>query len=265
MKNNDIITDNVRYEDDDRIDAYLRGKMSAEEEDAFLVELNNNPQLKEKALSMARMVKGLKEVGGQKDHDVVNAMLASNAQDVQAAAQNAIITSDVAAASAITDATATADATKPASIRHAATWLSIAASIVLIAYVGLSYNDYRKTTGLADEYANAFETSLITRGAEAENVTEKKLQILFANVQSKTDLDTTLHELSLCWELSQMETYNDYTDYSAEIGWNLAIGYLKDNDKKKAKKVLEKLNAVSEKGSAVSEKAKELFKKIEDS
>ena len=35
--------------------------------------------------------------------------------------------------------------------------------------------------------------------------------------------------------LSTMETYNDYTDFSSEIGWNLAIAYLKDNNKKDAK------------------------------
>ena len=59
-----------------------------------------------------------------------------------------------------------------------------------------------------------------------------------------------------------METYNDYTDYSAEIGWNLAIANLKDNNKKEAKKVLEKLVDTSEAGSAVNQKAKELLSEI---
>ena len=59
-----------------------------------------------------------------------------------------------------------------------------------------------------------------------------------------------------------METYNDYTDYSAEIGWNLAIAHLKDNDKKNARKVLEKLLETSEEGSAVNHKAKELLDKL---
>jgi hypothetical protein len=59
-----------------------------------------------------------------------------------------------------------------------------------------------------------------------------------------------------------METYNDYTDYSSEIGWNLAIAYLKDNNKKDAKIVLEKLIGITEKGSAVNGKAKELLEKL---
>jgi len=38
-----------------------------------------------------------------------------------------------------------------------------------------------------------------------------------------------------------METANYYTDYSADIGWRHAIAYLKDNNKKDAKKVLDKM------------------------
>ena len=59
-----------------------------------------------------------------------------------------------------------------------------------------------------------------------------------------------------------METYNDYTDYSAEIGWNLAIAYLKDNDMKGAKKVLEKLIAITEQGSAINNESKKLLNKL---
>ena len=59
-----------------------------------------------------------------------------------------------------------------------------------------------------------------------------------------------------------METYNDYTDYSAEIGWNLAIAYLKDNNKQEAKKVLEKLITTSEKGSAIYNTSKQLLKEL---
>jgi Tfp pilus assembly protein PilF len=59
-----------------------------------------------------------------------------------------------------------------------------------------------------------------------------------------------------------METYNDYTDYSSEIGWNLAIAYLKDNNKKDAKVMLEKLISSSEDSSAIHSKAKELLEKL---
>ena len=59
--------DSRLLEEDDRIASYLKGQMSGEEEQAFLQELEENPDLKERAIIMARLVKGLKEVGTAQD------------------------------------------------------------------------------------------------------------------------------------------------------------------------------------------------------
>lgn len=75
-------------------------------------------------------------------------------------------------------------------------------------------------------------------------------------------MDAAIRDLSSYWNLSTKEFYNDYTDYSAEIGWYLAIAHLKNNDKKNAKVVLEKLVASTEKDSVVNKKAKELLKRL---
>lgn len=240
-------------EEDDRIVAYLKGKMSADEEKQFLKELNDNPGLKEKAVITARLVKGLKKVGAEQDKDTIGAFMASSAGGVQSAAEKAILADN------ISDTTST----KAISIRRASTWLSIAASLIFIVWLGFEYYDYRNTTGLGEKYGNAFASSMIVRGDDSPTDTEKKLELLFANVKNSENLDNAIHELSLCWELSTMDTYNDYTNFSAEIGWNLAIAYLKDNNKKDAKNVLEKLIATSEEGSAINIKAKELLIKLQ--
>ena len=248
IEKNDI--DSRLLEEDERIVSYLKGQMSAEEEKLFLKELKESPELKEKAIIMARLVKGLKQVGANRDNEIKEAFLASSQREVENVAKKVISEDEDSLPNR-----------KP-SLRKVSLWLSIAASVVLAAYIGFSYNDYRKTTGLGDEYANAFETSMITRGAKEQTEAEKKLQKLFANIKSNTDLDETLHELSLCWEISLMETYNDYTDFSSEIGWNLAVGYLKDNDREQAKMVLKKMIYVSEKDTFIANKAKELLEKI---
>ena len=253
-KNNNI--DPKLLEEDDRIVAYLKGQMSAEEEQLFMKELNDNPELRQKAVVTARLVKGLKQVGTAQDKDTRGAFMASNTESVQSAVEKAIHADEV---SAITSA-------KTVSIRRASTWLSIAASLIFIVWLGFEYNDYRNTIGLGEEYGNAFSSSMIARGeskGEISDETEQKLQKLFANVKNSENLDNAIHELSLCWELSTMETYNDYTNYSAEIGWNLAVAYLKDNNKKDAKNVLDKLIATSEDGSAINIKAKELLIKLQ--
>ena len=59
-----------------------------------------------------------------------------------------------------------------------------------------------------------------------------------------------------------METYNDYTDYAPQIGWNLAIAYLKDNDKAKAITVLNKLESIAEDGTAIKNMCTELNDKL---
>ena len=50
----------MQYED--RIDDYLLGRMSPEEEQNFIQECKINPVLKEEAVSMAYLVKGLKRM-----------------------------------------------------------------------------------------------------------------------------------------------------------------------------------------------------------
>ena len=51
-----------RIEEDERIVRYLQGKMTSEEEKSFFVELNNNADLRERAIIQARMIKGMKHV-----------------------------------------------------------------------------------------------------------------------------------------------------------------------------------------------------------
>lgn len=251
IDNNNI--DPKLLEEDDRIEAYLKGLMSAEDEQKFFKELEDNPELKEKAISMARLVKGLKEVGSEQDSVIQRVILASNKQDVEAATKNA------------TYVPAAASKTPIISLSKTAKWLSIAASLIFIVWLGLTYNSYRNTTGLGNQFGNVIEN--VPRGQETE--AERKLQELFSDVQKNINIDEAIHKLSLYWELSMMDTPNDYSNHSSEIGWNLAIAHLKNNDKKDAKAVLEKLIPISDKESKenekarlINEKAKELMEKL---
>lgn len=247
--------DNRHLEEDDRITSYLKGQMSDEEELAFLKELEENPELKERAITMARLVKGLKQVGSAQDKETMDAILASSKQNVEDVVKNAFHETTVSQPAP----------TKVISIRKPAAWLSIAASLIFIVWFGIDYNNYRNTTGLGDEYGNSsFTTEMISRGTNTSSEAEKKLERLFSDVKDNADLDEAIHELSLCWELSTMETYNDYTDYSAEIGWNLAIAYLKDNNKKDALAVLSKMATLYEADNVIGKQVRELQQKIEN-
>lgn len=285
-------------EEDNRIIAYLKGKMTKDEESAFMQELRNNLELKAKAIAMARLVKGMKELGAQQDKEAKDVFMASTKDDVEKALEsvkqrNRVLVEaekelarrkemksissqrDMSPAALNPDASINDEdiiyndngritktgTTLVASGRRKYTilkWMSAAASVLAIVWLGIGYNDYRKTTELGNQFANAFTYEMIARGPEASEA-QKKLDKLFADIKEGHNLDDAIHELSLCWELSSMETYNDYTEYSVEIGWNLAIAYLKDNNKKKARIVVEKLISTTVDGSAVNLKAKELL------
>lgn len=255
-------------QEDERITSYLKGQMPEEEASQFLKELEENPELKEKAVITARMVKGLKEIGAEQDRNIENAFLASTEESVERISKEATRLESAAAIAEERTGThyrkVSGETTERPTftIRKTSKWMSIAASIFFVVWLGVEYSAYRSTTGLGKEYYSAFPTEMVVRDADLSSETIKKLDNLFGNVQNGDNLEETIHSLSLCWELSTMDTYNDYTDYSAEIGWNLAIAHLKDNNKKDARKVLEQLIAKQEEGSAISKKAKELLEKL---
>jgi len=54
-KNDDILMDDI----DERIETFLRGEMSAEEETIFKQEIKSNPELRNRAIAMTSLIRGL--------------------------------------------------------------------------------------------------------------------------------------------------------------------------------------------------------------
>lgn len=218
--------DDQTYNNEERINRYLHGEMTLEEESTFESDLQKDDTLKRQAESMARIVNGMKVLGDEYDKQFVEQMKASSEK-------------------------------KATPVR----WISIAASFAIILTVGYHFYDYSATTGLGREYASAFPTSSIIRGEEDKDVSET-LTALFDNVANGQDLDNTIEQLEKLWTLSQSDTYNDYTTYEPYIGWNLAIAHLRNNDKKEAKTILNQLQTMYPEGTAIGDKVTELLKII---
>ena len=239
MKNNqDKLSIDIIEEE--RINRFLRGEMSSEEETTFMDELKSNDVLRNKAVVAARMAKAMKTVGEEEDSLVKEALLTSDDHDIELIVKNV-----------------TRKRSKVLTLRI----LSVAASILILVISGWHYYDYRVTTGLGNEYEMEFESSSFVRGTGTGSV-NKELNSLFTKVKSGDESDNTIKRLSLLWELSTMDTYNDYSDYAPQIGWNLAIAYLKDNDKDNAMAVLTKLEGIAEDGTAIKNKCIELINKL---
>lgn len=218
--------DDQLYNNEERINRYLHGEMSSEEESVFEADLQKDNALKQQAESMARIVKGMEVVGKEHDKQLLEKMKASSGK-------------------------------KTSSLR----WISIAASIALVFTVSYFVYDYSATTRLGKEYAYAFPVSEVIRGEEDEEVVNT-LTLLFDNVANGKDLDNTIKQLEELWALAQSDTYNDYTTYEPYIGWNLAIAYLRNYDKKEAKVVLEQLQTTYPEGTTIGDEIAELLMKI---
>lgn len=235
MNDNENIVQEKDLLNDERISRFMQGMMESEEEAAFMEELKNNTDLRDQAIAQARLVKGMKQV----DEELKDAFCEADEQAIWSIANEAV-------------------GRKNKSIH----WLAIAASIVFIVFVGFKSYDYYDTTSLGREYANTFPTSTIIRG-EANTDVDTELTILFNNVAEGKDLDNTTSRLATLWELSKQDTYNDYTDYAPYIGWNLAIGYLRNYEKDMALNVLSEMKTIYYSETSIGKKVRELTKVIE--
>lgn len=216
------------YNNEERIERYLHGEMTPEEEAIFEKDLANDDILRRQAEAMARIVKGMETVGGEQDRLLVEKMKTANGKKLAPV-----------------------------------WWMSIAASLVIIFTVGYHFYDRSQTIGLGQQYAYVFstETETLIRGEEDEDVANK-LSVLFDNAANGKDLKNTISQLEELWALAQSDTYNDYTTYEPYIGWNLAIAYLRNNEKKEAKSVLKQMQLDYPEGTAMGDKIAELLKDL---
>ena len=220
--------------DDERIILFMQGKMSADEESAFLDEVKNNDELRERTIIQARLVKGMKQV----DEELKDAFRQTDEKTIKRIA-NATVGSK----------------------KQATRWLAIAASIVFVVFIGFKSYDYHETTSLGKEYANAFPVSTIIRG-ETDNDVEAELTTLFNKVSNAEDLDNVTSRLAILWEQAKQDTYNDYTDYAPYIGWYLALGYLESYEKGKARHILEEMKERYSSDTIIGEKIRAIINKL---
>ena len=75
MSDNEYIVPDKDLRNDDLIDRFMQGQMDENEEKAFLEELNQNEELRERAILHARLVKGMAQV----DDEIIEAY--SEAED----------------------------------------------------------------------------------------------------------------------------------------------------------------------------------------
>lgn len=226
---------------DARLDDFLKKKMSNEEQQAFLSELNGNPDLLDRAKVIALAIQQMKEIRSEQDKKVVEAILQMDEKKFRAVGN-----------------------LKPSHrilpIGYKVVRYAVAACIVgAVCFGGYRYYQYDATVSLGNDYASAVPQASLSRG---EGMDIKELQTLLNNVQTGTDISETAERLAAMYYESVGETYSDFSPFANTIGWNAAIAYLKDGNRDKARAILVSIRERN-KGKAIADMANEIINKID--
>lgn len=199
-----------RFEDiDEKIETYLRGKMSPVEAVEFKRELQADKELLARAKTTALLIKSMKVASAKRDKRVVDEV----------------------------------KGVKPLTIssRTLSFYYKIAAVAACLCLI-FSVTDYQvrksNTVDLALSYSSQIElfSTGITRGCNDFDAAENISEVLQIN-----NIDERIIKLKSMYDKASSEKFNELTEYHAEIGLHLVISYLKNNDRKEAKELLEKL------------------------
>jgi hypothetical protein len=206
MDKNEVTMQTENY---DRIEKFLRDKMSPHEKEVFLNDLRNNKELRKEAQMMALMIKEMREEQAKQDAEIIEEVLASKKK-----------------AKIITIVRRT---------------LSIAAMIILVFGVTTLWNRQSDTDALFEQYYVSPEVSS-PRSADGDAV-KQELNNLFIRMGTEKDITPIINRLQTIHDniVADNEEYDEYKYSRKTIDWFLALAYIKNESIEKAKELLKPL------------------------
>lgn len=219
-KNEDILIDGI----EERIEAFLRGKMTAEEEVAFKHEIRQNPELHNRTMAMVKLIKGLQKQNSAREASILKYNTAKSR------------------------------------VRPILWWACSIAAVFAI-FFGI-YKDQRcrMLDATVSPYYMEYDKSDVSRG-DVDSAMVAHLFDLFSQIQENRDVSSIIKELDPIYKsLDEDFTYNAYAN---DIAWNLAIAYVKDNQINKAVVILQKLKDDNP-DTLIYNRASELIKRLQE-
>lgn len=221
-KDNEMLIDGI----DERIESFLRGTMNAEEEAIFKRELKSNPELRNRAMTMAYLIKGIHTNEEDREKKVILSVEKSYKSKVRSLV-----------------------------------WWACSVAAVFAIFFGINKDRrYSKLNTIISPYYTEYSMADISRG-EIDTVAVAHLYALFSQIQKKRNVSATIKEL----ESIQVSLDEDFTYYpfANDIAWNLALAYIKEDNIEKAIPILQKFKDDNS-DMPIGNKAALLLKAIED-
>ena len=227
-KDKDILTDCV----DERIESFLRGTMSSDEEEAFKQEIKSNPELRNRAMEMTALAKGLCTYESDKEKSLKNSIVADKSMEKETRTK-----------------------------AHAFLWWACsAAAVCAIFFSVFKAQRYRTLDEAISPYYTQYDSSNISRG-DTDSTIIIHLYSLFEQIQKQGNMTNVIKELEPIY--ASLNSDYTYHPYANDIAWNLALAYIKDDQIDKAIPILEKLKEENQ-DSPISVKSDELLQRIKD-
>lgn len=192
----------------ERIDKFLKKQLSQEENKRFLDDIRDDDNLRKEAQITALMIQELQERQAKEDAPIIEDVLASKKK------------------------------TKIVRLRWS---LSIAAMFILIFGTTLLWNRQSDTDKLFNEYYSSYTIDHgPIKGGDNSNV-EEELAVLFNQIGTEKNVSTVIDKLQKIYD--SIDSEYEYSLYTDDIAWYLALAYLKDEKPEKAKELLKPLAA----------------------
>ena len=196
-KNNDILQQAI----DDRIDAFIRGMMTSEEESVFKQEILSNSELRAQVLATVSLIKGIRTQDAEKERTLIQTQ-------------------------------------KKDKIRTLVWWATSIAAVFAIFFSYQKDRRFDELSSIVSPYYTEYSINDYARG-DIDSTKVAHLYTLFNNIQKQRNVSNYISELEPIY--SSLEHDFIYSAYANDIAWNLALAYIKDDQTDKAIPILEKL------------------------
>ena len=196
-KNNEILQQSI----DDRIDAFIRGMMTEEEEATFKQEIQSDPELRAQVMATVSLIKGVRTQSAEKEKTIIQNNTKNRARTLL--------------------------------------WWATSVAAVFAIFFGYSKDKrYNELSALVSPYYTEYSMDEYARG-DLDSTTVANLYTLFNNISEQRNMSTIIEALEPIY--ANLDSDFTYSAYANDIAINLALAYIKDDQADKAIPILEKL------------------------
>ena len=208
---------------EERIDAFVRGAMTEEEEQAFKQEIKTDPELRAQVLATVSLIKSIRSQEATKEKTLIQ----NNTKD---------------------------------RLRTLVAWACSIAAVIAIFFGYQKDKRFNELSALVSPYYSEYSMDEYSRG-DLDSATVAHLYTLFNTIKEQRNVSTIIAELEPIY--SKIDSDFAYSAYANDIAMNLALAYIKNDQKDKAIPILKKL-AEDNPDTPIEAKALELLKKMRE-